>query len=250
MTYFDRFLIAAIAGSAAVAYYTVPYDALIRVLLLPTAIQGVLFPAFVTLRHSNPLRFRSVFTKAGEVTLLLMLPVLLATLLLGNLGLRLWMGPDFSAHSTQVAYILAVGIFINSMARIPFALVQSAGHADWTAMTHLMELPIYIFAVWWLLKEYGISGAACAWSARVLVDTIVFYALGAKIEPTLRRKSIAAIASVTVLCAFAILLNWTVTSLFLRVVVVAFCSLLCGILLVWRFRGAFAFVRQPIKAQD
>lgn len=248
MTYFDRFLIAAVAGSTAVAYYTVPYDVLIRLLLFPSALQGVLFPAFVTLRHTDPLRFQSVFTKAAEVTLLLMLPALLATLMLGNIGLRLWMGPDFAAHSTQVAYILAVGVFINSMARIPFSLVQSAGHANWTAMTHLIELPAYVFAVWWLLKAYGISGAAYAWTARVLIDTIVFYALGAKIEPRLRRKSVAAIALVAILCASAILLNWAVINLMARAALVALCTLLCGFWMVWRFRGAFGFDPQPTKA--
>jgi O-antigen/teichoic acid export membrane protein len=248
MTYFDRFLIAAVAGSAAVAYYTVPYDVLIRFLLFPSALQAVLFPAFVTLRHSDPVRFRSVFTKATEVTLLLMFPALLATLMFGNMGLRLWMGPDFAAQSTQVAYILVLGVFINSMARIPFSLVQSAGHADWTAMTHLIELPIYILAVWWLLAAYGISGAACAWTARVLIDTIVFYALGVKIEPNLRRESVTAIALVAILCASVIVLNWAVTNLMLRAALVALCTLLCGFLMVWRFRGAFVFDRQPTKA--
>jgi O-antigen/teichoic acid export membrane protein len=134
------------------------------------------------------------------------------------------------------------------MARIPFSLVQSAGHADWTAMTHLIELPAYVFALWWLLKAYGISGAAYAWTARVLVDTIVFYALAAKIEPRLRRKSAAAIGLVVILCASAILLNCAVTNLMARAALVASCTLLCGFSMAWRFRGAFVFDRLPTKA--
>jgi O-antigen/teichoic acid export membrane protein len=244
MAYFDRFLIAGVAGSAAIAYYTVPYDVLMRLLIFPTAIQSVLFPAFVTLRHTDTLRLQSVFRKAGEVTLLLMCPALLAVLMLGSIGLRLWMGPDFAVHSTQVAEILVIGVFCNAMARIPFAFVQSAGHADWTAITHLIELPAYVLALWWLLKGYGISGAACAWTVRVLIDTVVFYFLGAKIEPMLKQNAVGAIAVIAALCGFAVLLNWGFDNLIARATLVGLCCLLCGLMLVWRLRGAFLPDRQ------
>lgn len=248
MAYFDRFLIAAVAGSAAIAYYTVPYDVLMRLLVFPTAIQSVLFPAFITLRFTDAPRLQSVFQKAGEVTLLLMCPALLATLMLSSIGLRLWMGPEFSLHSTQVAGILIVGVFSNAMARIPFSFVQSAGHADWTAMTHMIELPAYVFALWWLLKAYGIAGAAYAWSGRVLIDTIVFYFLAFKIEPSLKPQAKSSLMLIGLLTGCAVLLNWLIDNSTVRFVVVAACACGCALCMFWRFKSSLPFAQASGKA--
>jgi O-antigen/teichoic acid export membrane protein len=243
MTYFDRFLIAAVAGSAAIAFYTVPYDVLMRLLVFPTAIQAVLFPAFVTLRYQDSVRLRSLFAKSSAATLLLMSPALLGTMLLGHEGLRLWMGLQFAQNSTHVAEILMVGVLVNAMARIPFSFVQSAGYANWTAMTHLIELPFYIAALWWLLKLYGIAGAAYAWTGRVCIDTIVFYALGVKIDPILLRETLKGVSLVLFICILAVLLDWLVGNIWARVVVVAACTASCGSALLWRLRGAFSVDR-------
>ena len=63
MVYFDRFVIAAMLGSTAIAYYTVPYDVLNRLLLFPQAIQGVLFPNFALMRAQNSPRLVGVFSR-------------------------------------------------------------------------------------------------------------------------------------------------------------------------------------------
>jgi O-antigen/teichoic acid export membrane protein len=189
-----------------------------------------------------------VFKKAGEVTLLLMSPALLAALLLSSIGLRLWMGPEFSQNSTQVAEILMVGVFSNAMARIPFSFVQSAGHADWTAMTHLIELPGYALSLWWLLKAYGIAGAAYAWTGRVLIDTIVFYILSIKIEPSLKSQAVFSTVLIGILTSCAVLLNWLIGNTTARFVVVASCALGCAFGMTLRFKDSFAFARAPGKA--
>ena len=46
--------------------------------------------------------------------------------------------------------ILAVGVFINSLAQVPFALLQGVGRPDLTATLHLIELPLYLGLLWWL----------------------------------------------------------------------------------------------------
>jgi O-antigen/teichoic acid export membrane protein len=239
MTYFDRFLIAAVAGSAAIAYYTVPYDVVMRLLVFPTAIQAVLFPAFVTLRHQDSPRLRHVFGKSSEATLLLMIPALLGVLLFGQEGLRLWMGPLFARNSFLVAEILMVGVLLNAMARTPFAFVQSAGYANWTAMTHLIELPAYAAALWWLLKTYGISGAAYAWTGRVFIDTVVFYALAVKIEPKLLRISVRDLGLISMTCLPAVLLGRMIGSVFARGALLSLVALACGLALLWRVKDAF-----------
>ena len=90
-------------------------------------------------------------------------------------GLNLWLGSDFANNSYLVLQLLAVGVFINSLANVPFGLVQSAGRPDLTAKLHMIELPFYLLVLWWLLNAYGIVGVAIAWVLRVAVDAIILF---------------------------------------------------------------------------
>ena len=45
MVYLDRFLIGAVLSMAAVSYYATPYDVVTRLLIIPGALMGVMFPA-------------------------------------------------------------------------------------------------------------------------------------------------------------------------------------------------------------
>ena len=207
MLYFDRFVIAAVLGSAAIAYYTVPYDVLNRLLYIPQAIQGVLFPNFAMLRVQNSPRLVTVFSRGSLVTLLLMAPALFAVLLCAYPGLRLWVGEDFAQHSTLVAKTLMVGVLINAMARTPFVFIQGAGYAQWTAVLHMLELPIYAVALWLLLHgNLGIEGAALAWSGRMVVDTVALYAMTARLEPRLLSTALRDLVLVVGACLGAVVL--------------------------------------------
>jgi O-antigen/teichoic acid export membrane protein len=64
---------------------------------------------------------------------------------------------------------------LNCIAFIPFALVQGAGRPDLTAKLHLAELPVYLAALYVLVRLYGIEGAAIAWTGRVAVDAAALF---------------------------------------------------------------------------
>src|SRR5262249_49956036 len=156
---------------------------------LPMAIQGVLFPAFATMYEQASPRTAAVFKRSSQTTLLLITPPVVACVLLAHEALRLWVGSSFADHSATVARILAVGVLINSMARPPFRLVQGVGRASWTALLHLLEIPLYLGALWWGLKAAAIDGAAAVWTARVLLDTIALYWMGIRVEPRVARTA-------------------------------------------------------------
>jgi O-antigen/teichoic acid export membrane protein len=239
MAYFDRFFIAAVMGSTAVTYYTVPFDVLNRALILPTAIQGVLFPTFVTLRARSSLRIISVFGRSSQTTMLLMLPVLLGTMLLGHEGLRFWVGARFADYSTATAKILVVGVLMNATARIPFVLVQAAGQAKWTALLHLLEFPLYGLTLWSLLSlGAGIEGVAYAWTGRVIVDTAALYVMAVTLESGLKRIVRRDLLWVSSACLIAIGLDWVVQSIAVRVVLVGLLGLACAIALLTYVSGS------------
>jgi O-antigen/teichoic acid export membrane protein len=74
-------------------------------------------------------------------------------------------------------------VFISCLAQVPFALVQGVGRPDLTAKLHLIELPGYLLALWYLSTRYGIDGAAIAWTARAFIDALVLFVIAKRLLP-------------------------------------------------------------------
>ncbi|MHB8143938.1 MAG: hypothetical protein ACYDGX_09835 [Thermoleophilia bacterium] len=102
--------------------------------------------------------------------LMALFPITVLLIAFAPEGLSLWLGQEFADNGTRVLQLLAVGVFMNSLAQIPFVLIQGAGRPDITARLHLIELPIYIAALWWGVTRFGINGAALVWLIRAFVD--------------------------------------------------------------------------------
>jgi O-antigen/teichoic acid export membrane protein len=183
MVTFDRFLIGALVSVSAVAYYATPYEVVTKFWLLPGALLGVMFPAFSTSSVQDRNRMALLYGRSVKYLLLVLFPMVLLVVVLAQDGLRLWLGAEFAQHSARVLQWLAVGVFINSIGQVPFALLQGVGKPDLTAKLHLIELPFYIVVLWWLTKSNGIEGAAMAWTARVAFDSLVLFVLAKQFLP-------------------------------------------------------------------
>jgi O-antigen/teichoic acid export membrane protein len=183
MVYVDRFLVAALVSVAAVAYYVTPYSVVTNLLVIPTAMVGVLFPAFATSYVRDPDRTRQLFARGVKYVFVVMFPLALLIVALARQGLDLWLGPEFAEHGTRVLQLLTVGVLVNSLAQFPSSLVQGAGRPDLTAKLHLVELPLYLGAVWWVTRNFGIEGTAAVWSARVMVDAAVLFRMARGVLP-------------------------------------------------------------------
>ena len=83
------------------------------------------------------------------------------------------MGPEFAGTSANILVILLLGFVFNSLAQVPFASIQSRGYAKITAYIHMVELIPYLMALFYFINNYGIIGAAYAWSIRVTIDYIL-----------------------------------------------------------------------------
>jgi O-antigen/teichoic acid export membrane protein len=183
MLYLDRFIVSALLSTAAVAYYATPYSAVTALLLIPTGIVAVLFPAFATSFVQDPGRAGRLCAQGVKVVLLAMFPITLLIVAFARPGLTLWLGAEFSQHGFRVLQVLAIGILVNSLAFMPFALIQGAGRPDLTAKLHLFELPIYLPAVWGMTRRFGIEGTAIAWTARVTVDALLLFIIARWLLP-------------------------------------------------------------------
>lgn len=183
MVTLDRFVIGSMLTVSAVAYYATPYEVVSKFWLIPGSLLGVMFPAFSTSFAQDRDRAALLYSRTVKLLLLIVFPLILVTVTLANDGLRLWLGAEFAAHSTRVLQWLAVGVFINCLSAAPFAVVQGIGRPDLTAKLHLLELPVYLAALFYLIKIRGIEGAAIAWTGRVAIDAVVLFVLAQHLLP-------------------------------------------------------------------
>jgi O-antigen/teichoic acid export membrane protein len=199
MAYLDRFLVGMLLSLSAVAYYATPFEMASKMQILPAAIVGVLFPAFSTALVADREHAGRLFRRSVKYVVIVLFPLTLLTVLFAQNALTLWLGAEFASHSTRVLQLLAIGIFVNGLANLPFALVQGAGRADITGKCHLLELPFYLVAVWLLTMHFGILGTAIAWTMRVTLDAaLLFWVSGRFVDKLVRLRFLLAAASVVV----------------------------------------------------
>jgi O-antigen/teichoic acid export membrane protein len=175
MVSLDRLLIGALISMTAVAYYATAYEAVTKLWIIPTAISGVLFPAFATALIQDRKKAAYLYKLGAKYILLSLFPIVLGVLTLGHFALQLWLGPGLAQKCTPIMHILVIGVFANSLAQVPFWQIQAAGRPDIAAKIHLVELPLYLLTFWTLTGRFGVQGASVAWMLRATLDAIVMY---------------------------------------------------------------------------
>jgi O-antigen/teichoic acid export membrane protein len=172
LTVFDRFVIAAQSGAASVTAYTVPFNLVSGLMLLPASLQNALLPRFAALQENEAQRLN---VQATVAVMVLMTPAITAFLFLVKPALILWVGQELANRAAPVAHILLLGLWLNAIAFVPFSFLLGRNRPDVPAKFHLLELAPYLLTLWFLVHQFGIVGAAIAWSLRVWVDTMLLF---------------------------------------------------------------------------
>jgi len=176
LTYLERFVLGAMAGVGAVAYFAAPYEAISRLLILPASLAGGLFPV-VSISMSDDRRVETQRLLRRSVRLLWVLlgvPVVLVVLFSRPL-LAVWLGPAYAAQGASSLAILAVGMLIIGLAHVPGTFLYGQSRPDLPAKFSLIELPIYVGLATWCVRTYGVTGAALAWTLRVTLDATLLF---------------------------------------------------------------------------
>lgn len=174
LVYFDRFALAAIAGIAAVGFYTAPYEGLTRLLLLPISLMISLFPALTGLERASDRGRLNELSSASirTLTVIMALPLAVAVAFAPEF-LQVWLGPAYAEKATAAFRILAVGVLMNALAHPLFISLYALNRPDLPAKFHLVELVIHVPLTIMLIRSFGITGAAAAWTARVSLDFLL-----------------------------------------------------------------------------
>ena len=200
MVYLDRFILGHGASLQVVASYTIPFEVVTKLLVIPGAVVTVLFPLFSSLTSQGRGEASRLYRLGTRYMALAMFVPTFAASLFAREGLELWLGPEFADAAHHVVQLIALGCLLNGIATVPFALLQGAGRPDVTAKIHLVELPAYLALVVGLTLRFGITGTALAWALRMGLDLILLLLLARRTSapsgvPTRPQLAAAAIAA-------------------------------------------------------
>ena len=166
----DRIVIGTLLSARAVAYYTVPYNVVTRLWIIPSAMSSSLFPLLAGSDRTaaDHLAERGVITLSAVLTLCAVTGIVALPIFL-----RVWISPEFSDHAAMTGMILIIGVWISGIAFVPSALLQAQNRPDLTAKLHLVELPPFLLILWAAIRWFGLEGAAVAWTLRNGSDALL-----------------------------------------------------------------------------
>jgi len=94
--------------------------------------------------------------------------------------LHVWLGPAYAVQSSTALRILSIGVFVVALAQLPLVSLYGVNRPDLPAKFHLTELVIHIPLTIFLVRQFGITGAAMAWTIRVGLDLCLLLAGSAR----------------------------------------------------------------------
>ena len=174
--YVDRLFIGSLVSMSAVGYYAAPYEAINRAWVVPGTLAATLFPAFTNLDAGGSKEgLEELCARSLKSLLLISAPSLLLLALFAKPILHWWLGSEFAAQSTAALQILALGMLITSLSLVPASLLQGVGRPDLTGAFSLLEFVFQVVSCWFLVRHFGIAGAALAWTLRALLDALLMF---------------------------------------------------------------------------
>lgn len=171
----DRFLISYLLGAGVVAYYTVPFEFLVRLLILPGALGASLLPNLARGRLTDSALVDETFAKSVKIVALAMFVLCMAAAALSYPLMDVFISSDFASKSWLLAAILSLGVLVNGVAYLPYTALHAHGKAKPTGLLHIVELVVYIPVLLASIHWLGLIGAALAWTLRVTCDAAALF---------------------------------------------------------------------------
>jgi len=229
----SRFAIGAMLPVAYIAYFATPADILVKLLVVPTAILGVVFPAIAAHSVSDKVQAAQLVGRGIRVILLLMVPPTIILVALPYEILTWWIDSAFALAAGGVLRWLAIGALVTGVASLAAVGLAGANRPELTALPPLLQLPFFAAGVWWVLQSgYGIVGVAIVLVVRTVIDGVIMAALLSRVLP-FDRLATCRVGLVLTLAALAIGLAAWPGEFQQRIIIVCLSSILF-VLSLWR----------------
>ncbi|MDP2363724.1 MAG: oligosaccharide flippase family protein, partial [Ignavibacteria bacterium] len=230
--YSDRFLIGALISVAALTYYVTPFEVVSKLMVVPVALSGVLFPIFSASFFSEPDITKKIFLRGVKFIFLIMYPVVLLIVTFSYEGMELWLGTEFAVKSSLILQLLAIGILMNSLSLMPTNFFEGIGKPKIPTIIILAELPFYLFAMWFAIDRNGINGAAMVYMISATINASVLYYCAYKLY-SIRFKSRIKEYSFFPLM-IGLVFPFLISNIYLRMIV-TICFILTFPIIAWKY---------------
>ena len=181
----DRLLIGIFIGLNQFAIYSIIQDAVSKLWFIPGSISRVLFADASALSLSNSKSLKLFLDRANRLIYQVTLPVFGMASLYSNEIIYLWLGEQISKSSHGLFQIFIIGLGLNSISIVKSTFLYGQGFSAQRTRLHLIEIPVFLIALAALIPMFGTSGAAIAWSLRILSTNLgISFAFRKKIGMT------------------------------------------------------------------
>jgi O-antigen/teichoic acid export membrane protein len=172
----QNIIIGALISAVAITYYNIPYNLVSKIAIIGGSIAPILFAAVSFLNSRGIEKMHKLSAYSLKYTIIVYgLPALICMLFSKEI-LILWLGSSFQ-QSVAVMKILAIGILFSGISWILGTFIQSIGKPKLITIIGMFQFPLDIFITWFLIKHFGILGAAFAWTSLRILTVIIYYIL-------------------------------------------------------------------------
>lgn len=168
----DRFILGTLQGMVAVTDYTVPFNLVNRLSILPSSLGRTLFPRFAMIGEDSA---DALMRESTAALVAVMTPIVVGALIGLREFLVLWVGRAQATASAPAGAILLLGVWICALNQVPYFFHQGRGRPDLNAKFHMLEILPFLALLWMGIRYWGVEGAALAWTLRVLADGALLF---------------------------------------------------------------------------
>lgn len=201
----DKLALGSLRAVSEVAYYAIPANIVARLAALAGMTSVFLIPRLAVTAAAGD--GQEAARLAGRATRLGLCVTIVATAPLVALAPELlawWLGPAFATESALASRILLVGLVANVSVYGAHAAIRARAPALTLAVLYGLELPLFALALWLLVGRWGVTGAAFAWSIRVVFDAVAQHLLARRALGAPIVSAALPVVATLLLAAFAV----------------------------------------------
>lgn len=166
----ERLVIGHLQGATFVTHYAIPFSLIAPIALLSASLSNALFPRFASEEKYGT---RRLADNAVLAVVCLVTPIMVLAAFIVQPFLSVWIDVEFSGNTVGIAQVLIVGFWANSVAKVFHTKLQGEGKPETVAIIHLMEVLPFILTMYLMISQWGVLGAALAWTIRTVADMLL-----------------------------------------------------------------------------
>ncbi len=187
MGYIDRFVVGTLLPLRDVAVYAAPAEVPNRLLVVPYAVLGAIFPKVAGMGLGS-LELRTALWTSVRLLCVLMTPIVLIGIGLSVPAMSSWLGGELGPRAAELLQVLLLALWLTSFSMGPSTVIQGAGDPRKLSILLLAELPVLLGLLWLFVTWWGLIGAAAAMALRhgfnaIALLKLAFAATGSPPEP-------------------------------------------------------------------